>query len=237
MAEKLKVFVAHSFDQEAPVGENMSDMDVAKWFINLMKKKPLQYTVVTGSKPAPRPIDEKIKRDIADCSCVVGIYTKRYYDTNLQKWLPSQFVLCECACAIGFYYHTTKLICGFYEEGIEPRDLALITIGGLELIPFKRGDLEKNKSKFVDYLGRIPNVVATGGEFELFGMPPYSQQNLRKIYTVYKNGNVHVQNINKMLITDSKQFNDENKGQITHEIWHKRVNIPPPKRYAQALYG
>ena len=38
MAEKLKVFVAHSFEKEIPGGENKSDRDIANWFIQLMKK-------------------------------------------------------------------------------------------------------------------------------------------------------------------------------------------------------
>ena len=38
MPEKLKVFVAHSFDEKIPEGEDKSDIEVAERFIKLMIK-------------------------------------------------------------------------------------------------------------------------------------------------------------------------------------------------------
>ncbi|GBE33984.1 hypothetical protein BMS3Bbin06_00500 [bacterium BMS3Bbin06] len=229
MAEKLKVFVAHSFEKSTPEGETHSDRDVADWFVRLLRKRPLSFQVLTGAKPVPAPIDEKVAADIADCGCVIGVFTKRHYESQLQRWLPSQFVLCECASAIGFYYNTNKLICGFYEKGIDPKDLALVTVGGLELVEFTRDDLEKDKNRFVDYLRRLPELVATGAAREsqlLFRPKPYVQQRLYKIYTVYRNGRVTVQNLNTMLLTDMPRFLSEEQGKITHEIWHRRAEIP-----------
>jgi len=229
MASKLKVFVAHSFEKNPISGERLSDIDVVDWFTKLMKKRPLSFHVITGSRPAPGPIDEKITADISDCSCVIGIFTRRHFDAESQKWLPPQFVLCECASAIGFYYNTNKVICGFYEEGIDPKDLALITVSGLELVPFKRDKLDDDRSRFIEYLRKLPDIVTSGsyreGDVALF-KPPYVQQRLYKIFTVYRNGNFTSHNINTMLITDIDRFSSENKCQITHEIWHRRANIP-----------
>lgn len=229
MAQKLKVFVAHSFDKTVPAGESLSDVDVAHWFLKLMRRRPLSFSVVTGAKPTPGRIDEKVTADIADSSCVIGIFTRRHYDQNLKRWLPSQFVLCECACAMGLYYNTDKLICGFYEEGIDPNDLALVTVGGLELVQFQRSDLEKSKGQFQEYLKKLPDIVASGsyqeGQLVMF-RPPFTQQRLRKIYTIYRSGNVTVQNINQMLITNIDRFKKEYNQGITHEIWHRRAKIP-----------
>ena len=77
MTKKLKVFVAHSFDKNIPIDEMISDFDVAQWFIDVMKKN-LGFKVITGSVPTPTPIDQKIQREIADCSCVIGIYSKNF---------------------------------------------------------------------------------------------------------------------------------------------------------------
>jgi hypothetical protein len=219
--EKLNVFVAHSFDK--------NDILITNWFISLMKKSPLNFNVTTGAKAIPERIDEKIKTEIADSSCVIGIFTKRYYIEDFKKWFPPPFIICECACAMGFYYNTSKIICGFYEEGIDPRDLALITIGGLELASFNREKLDRDKNKFIEYLKKIPSLVTSGsyknGQIELYKLP-YMQQYLRKIYTIYRNGNMTVQNINKILITDAERLEKENKKQIRHEIWHERHDIP-----------
>ena len=230
MPEKLKVFIAHSFDKSTPEGETRTDANVADWFIRLLRNRPLSFQVLTGARPVPAPIDEKVAADIADCGCVIGVFTKRHHDHQLKRWLPSQFVLCECASAIGFYYNTNKLICGFYEKGIDPKDLALVTVSGLELVEFTRDDLEKDKNRFVDYLKRLPDLVATGAAREsqlpLFHPKPYVQQRLYKIYTVYRNGRVTVQNLNTMLLTDAPRFLSEEERKITHEIWHRRAEIP-----------
>ena len=192
------------------VGEKLSDLKVADWFVNLMRKRPLSFQVVTGLKPAPGPIDKKVTADIADSNCLIGIFTKRHFDQTQNKWLSPQFVLCECASVIGFYHNTNKVICGFYEEGIDPKDLALITISGLELVKFKRNDLEKDKERFVEYLRKLPDIVSSGtyqkGQLILFKLSPYAQQRLHKIYTIYRNGGLTVQNINQMLITDLDRF-------------------------------
>jgi hypothetical protein len=230
MPDKLKVFVAHCFDKAPPAGEALGDVAVADWFVKLMRARPLSYHVVTETaKSSPERIDDKIKADIADCNCLVAIFTRRHYDEKNRKWFPSQFVLCEASSAIGFYYNTNKVICGFYEEGIDPHDLALVTIGGLELISFKRSELEKDKTKFQDYLKRIPSIVASGfykdGEFVQWKLP-YTQQTLRKIYTVYANGNVTVQNIGQVLIADTQRFLKERQGHIQHVIWQPNAKMP-----------
>lgn len=241
--QNLKVFVAHSFEEKNQEGKNKSDKDVANWFIKIMKKKPLNFDVVTGSKAAPERIDEKIKTEIADSDCVIGIFTRRYYDASRNRWFTSPFTLCECACGIGFYHNTSKIICGFYEDGIDPKDLALITIGGHELIKFDRERLDDDKDKFIDYLKKIPLKIKYGSytdpsQFTLYKQP-YTQQYLRKIYTIYRNGRVIVQNITRMLISDAERFKEDNKGQILHEIWlhkskiplfEKMINIPIEKR-------
>jgi len=224
MPDKLRVFVAHSFEKSPPQGESVSDIEVANWFIALLKSRSLGYEVLAGSKPVPIRIDDKIKEDIADSSCVIAIFTRRHHDTQLNRWLPSQFVLCEAASALGFYYNTNKLICGFYEEGVDPKDLALITIGGLELVPFFRSQLERDKDRFVSYLKRLPDVLAMAGAQ---GSPtlfqaPYSQTYLRKIFTVYAGGAQAVQNITKMLITDAVRFERELNSEIPHEVFHSR---------------
>ncbi|MBI4911675.1 MAG: hypothetical protein HY823_02960 [Acidobacteria bacterium] len=222
MSDRIPVFVAYSYEKTPPPGETKSDLDVASWFIELIKSRSLSYQVLAGSKPIPMRIDEKIKADIADCSCLVAIFTKRHRDETSKHWLPSQFVLCEAASAIGFFYNTNKLICGFYEEGVDPRDLALITIGGLELIPFKRETLNDDKEKFITYMKKIPELLAGIGTPLLFPGPPYTQTNLRKIFTIYSNGTLTVQNITTMLITDASRFENDFNGEIPHEIFHPR---------------
>jgi hypothetical protein len=228
MIEKTRVFVAYSFEKSPPPGEDKSDVDVAEWFIKLLKSRALGYEVLTGSKAVPIRIDEKIKEDIVDSSCLIGIFTKRYHEKGTNRWLPSQFVLCEAASAIGFFYNTKKLICGFYEEGLDPKDLALITIGGLELMPFSRRRLDNDRDKFVSYLKKIPEILVTGSSKEratLFPGPPYSQAYLRKIFTVYTNGGATVQNITKMLITDASRFEKDLGGEVAHEIFHRRAGF------------
>lgn len=228
--QKLKVFVAHSFDKNIPEDKTKSDKDVADWFITMMRKKPLKFEVITGSKPSPgERIDERIETDIAESDCIVGIFTPRYYDEHQKKWFPSPFTLCECACAIGFYYGTRKIICGFYEEGIDSNDLALITIGCLELVPFNREKLEENKAKFIEYLEKVPKIIASGGYREgqtELEPPTYTQLYLRKIYTIYRNGRVIVQNITKMYISDAERFVKEENGRIPHEIWLHKSKLP-----------
>lgn len=228
--QKLKVFVVHSFDKNVPEGKTKNDVDVANWFIKIMKNKPLNFEIITGSKPSPgERIDERIETDIAESDCVVAIFTPRYHDEHLEKYIPSSFTLCECACAIGLYYNTRKIICGFYEEGIDHNDLALLTVGGLEFIQFNREKLNENKAKFIEYLEKIPKIITSGGyrEGQLKVDPPtYNQLHLRKIYTVYRNGNVIVQNITIMYVSDAERFNTEEKGQIRHEIWLYKTKLP-----------
>ena len=231
MTNRTRIFVAHSFDHTIPPGEAMSDFAVATWFIDLLKHRPLGFEVVSGSKPIPASIDDKIKADIADCQCLVAIFTKRHLEEKTHRWLPSQFVLCEAASALGFYYGSNRLICGFYEDELDPADLALITVGGLELMPFRRIALETDKEKFIDYLKRIPEMLAAGsykdGKY-LFPAPPYVQQSLRKIYTVYADGGMTVHNINKMLVTDAARFMDnEYDAEVRHEIWNRRGGLVP----------
>jgi hypothetical protein len=230
MNDRTRIFVAHSFDRKAPSEDAQSDVDVATWFIDLLKHRPLNFEIVTGSKPVPARIDDKIKADIADCQCVVAVFTRKHQDAVTKRWLPSQFVLCEAASALGFYYGTNRLICGFYEDGLHPEDLALITAGGLELIPFQRGDLERDKQRFVDYLKRIPELLAAGsykdGKY-LFPGLPYAQQSLRKIYTIYLDGSVTVHNITQMLVSDAARFMSEHEGEIRHEIWNRRGGLAP----------
>jgi hypothetical protein len=163
MDEKIAVFLSYCFDKNPPAGETISDSQIADWFTTLMKARPLSYRVTTGGRGIPGTrIDDKIKTAIADANCLAAILTKRVHDEQSKKWYPSQFVLCEAACALGFYYNTGKVICGFYEEGINPQDLALVTIGGGELVPFKRGDLEGGKAKFLEYLKGLPAALAAG---------------------------------------------------------------------------
>jgi hypothetical protein len=229
MGDKINIFVSYCFDKAAPPGEIISDAQVAEWFIELMKRAPLRYQVTTGARGTPGTrIDDKIKAAIADAHCLVAILTRRVRDVETKKWYPSQFVLCEAACALGFYYNTGKIICGFYEEGINPQDLALVTIGGGELVQFKRGDLESGKSKILEYLKGLPGALAAGppGENVLPGLRrPYHQQKLRKIYTIYLSGNVTVQNIVRIGVSDSDAFARDCDG-IQHEIWMPKRQIP-----------
>jgi len=225
----IRVFVAHSFDEKPKESTKKSDEEVAKWFINMMKKSPLNFNVTTGKKPVPSPIYEKIENDIADSDCVVGIFTRRYCADN--KWFPSLFILCECAYAMGLYRNSRKIFCGFYEDGIDPKDLALLTISGFEVIKFDREKLKEDKGRFIEYLEKIPILINYGsyreGQIPL-EPPTYTQEYLRKIYTIYRNGYVIVQNITNMVIMDSENFiNGTDKGYISHEIWLQRSNMPP----------
>jgi len=207
----------------------MSDMEVAEWFIRLLKHTPLSFIVATGSKPVPGPIDERVKASIADSDCVIAIFTKRHHDTAADKWLPSQFVLCEAASGIGFYYNTNRLICGFYELGINPQDLALITIGGLQLLPFDRSKLNDDRSKFIEYLKKLPDRLTAGSFMDGKSLLPpesYTQQSLRKIITVYGDGGITVQNITKILINDAARFVADRHGEIEHDIWNHRGGLP-----------
>ena len=71
----------------------------------------------------------------------------------------------------------------------------------------------------------IPSWLARSGTRDspaLFSGPPYSQTDLRKIFTVHAGGALTVQNITKMLITDAARFEREFNGEIPHEIFHGR---------------
>lgn len=230
MSKKLTVFVSHSFDMTKPPDGSLTDVEVAEWFIRLMRHNPLNFNTVTGAKPEPGPIPAKILQQIRDSDCLIGIFTKKYYDSGHSKWFPSQFVVCECGCAIGFFHDTSRLIAGFCEKGVDPKDLALVTMGGLQVIPFDRADLDGDKSRFLAYLKEIPARIqygtGKGGELPLFKVA-YTQERLHKIYTIYGDGRITVQNINRMVIRDAERFNKEYKGMIPHEIWHEGVELPP----------
>ena len=102
----------------------------------------------------------------------------------------------------------------------------MITIGGLvELVPFSRSHLDRDRERFASYLKELPDVLARSGTRDspaLFSGPPYSQTDLRKIFTVHAGGALTVQNITKMLITDAARCEREFNGEIPHEIFHGR---------------
>jgi hypothetical protein len=230
MDSKLNIFVSYCFDDRRPPGEDMSDAEVGEWFVRLMKKRPLGYQVSSGRQYAePASIGDKVKALIAESHCLAAVFTKRVQDSASGHWLPSQFVLCEAACAAGMFHDTGGIVCGFFEEGIDPHDLALVTIGGLELIPFRRSELESQKIVFIDYLKRIPGVLASGvpkpGVFTEL-VPPYEQKSLKKIYTIYSSGNVTVQNIVKIVIRNGDDFMNTPDA-IIHDIWLPGRHIPP----------
>lgn len=186
MPGKIRVFVAHSFEKRIARGEKSSDLKVARWFIDLLKSKEMGFDVATGAKGMPTPVHDKVKAEIADCACLIAIFTKRHYDNSRKCWLPPQFVLCEAAMALGFFHNTPKMIGGFYEEGLDPKDLALITIGGLELVPFRRDRLGKDRAKFVSYLKRIPGMLRPGTYPDITGKWNITVKFMSKRPRIYK---------------------------------------------------
>jgi hypothetical protein len=224
--KKLKVFLAYSFLKEKRSEDKLSDEEVGEWFKNLLKQRPLRFDVRSGEKPEPEYIDKKLHKRMDEADATIGLFTRRYQAGT--KWLPSLFVLAECAYALALYRDFPKLVVGFYEEGIDPKDLALVTISGRELVPFNRNRLEEQKGDFLTYLKDLPTKILyypVGPRLPIG--PIYKQQTLHKIFTIYRNGAVTVQNISQMVIISAERFYQELQGKIPHEIWSEGPDFPP----------
>ena len=223
---KLQVFLAHSFDEKPPSWSDVSDMEVAQWFEKQMKS--LGWKVVTGKKIQARPIGSKISNDVNESKAVIAIFTGKQKIDN--KLLPSAWVLCECAYALGRFEDSDYMVAGFREKGVDPKDLALLSVSGMEFPDFDRTKLDENKERFKDYLRDLELRITygTGGQIPLIAPTnlPFKQVRLHKIFLIYRNGFCTVQNINEITIHDPERFYSECAGKMKHHIWNYRKSFP-----------
>lgn len=222
---KDAIFFAYSFDKDPPSWSNKSDLEVAEWFKAILKKK---WKVLSGSTQQARPIPEKVADAVDQSKAIVALFTRKHViDSDANKYVPSPWVLCECAYGLGRHKYTDHIVAGFREAGVDPNSLGMLTASGMEFPEFDRDNLNENRKQFIAYLDDLESRIRVGtSEFELFSQP-YAQIDLHKIYLIYRNGYTTVQNINHFLIKDPDKFRNEFNGEIIHRIWNHQQDFPP----------
>src|SRR5437660_8297219 len=97
--KKDAIFFAHSFDKETPTWSKVSDNEVSMWFENLLKKR---WRVLSGKSTQARPIGDKVAEAVDESQAIVALFTRKHQmDSVASRFLPSLWVLCECAYALG----------------------------------------------------------------------------------------------------------------------------------------
>lgn len=227
MTEKKEaIFFAHSFDKEIPNWSTIADSDVSMWFENLLKKR---WRVLSGRSTQARPIGEKIAEAVDESRAIVALFTRKHQlDSAGSRFVPSPWVLCECAYALGRFKYAPHIVAGFREKGVDPESLALLTIGGMEFPEFDRDHLDDFRNTLQSYLNDLERRIRAGGPGQI-ALPmalPYAQVDLHKIFLIYRNGYATVQNITQIVIKDPDRFAHEHQGRIKHHIWTPRGSFP-----------
>jgi hypothetical protein len=99
----------------------------------------------------------------------------------------------------------------------------------MEFPEFDRDRLDDFKNTFQGYLNDLEGRIRAGtpGQLPLPVDLPYAQVELHKIFLIYRNGYVTVQNITQIVIKDSERFSQEHQAKIKHEIWTPHGTFPP----------
>ncbi|NQW18607.1 MAG: hypothetical protein HQ478_14095 [Chloroflexi bacterium] len=223
--KRTPIFFSYSFDKTPPSWSGVSDHEVAQWFEKLLKAK---FTVLSGNKAQSRPIADKIFDAVDRSRGVVALFTGKHHlnDAPL-RFLPSNWVLCECAYAQGSFRDPDYIVAGFREKGVAPLDLASITSKDMEIPEFERDHLERDKDIFVGYLRDLETRLLYGasGQPSLIPGLPYVQAALHKIVLIYQNDFCTTQNINHITIKDPDAFNHDGN-QILHHMYNSKREFP-----------
>ncbi|HXM46837.1 MAG TPA: hypothetical protein VN956_03140 [Pyrinomonadaceae bacterium] len=225
--KKDAIFLAHSFDKVPPPWSSVSDHVVSTWFENILKKR---WRVLSGKSSQARPIGEKVADAVNESRAIVAVFTRKHQlDPEGSRFVPSPWVLCECAYALGRSRSTPNIVAGFREKGVDPESLALLTIGGMEYPEFDRDHLDDFKNTLQGYLNDLEGRIRAGnpGQIALPIALPYAQVDLHKIFLIYRNGYVTVQNITEIVIKDPHRFSQEYQSKIKHHIWTPSGTFPP----------
>lgn len=226
---KPAIFLSYSFDKVAPKWSSVSDFQVAQWFEKLIKNHGFQ--VLSGRNVQSRPLSDKIFETVDQSKAVIAIFTGKYpIDSASDRFLPSQWVLCECAYAQGRFRDSEFIVAGFREKGVSPGDLASVTTKGMEIPQFERDYLERDKETFVAYLKDLEGRLLygpTGQKTLIDTQQPFVQTRLHKIVLIYRNGYCTTQNIVELSIKNPEVFNSDYKGQVVHHIWNFKTDFPP----------
>lgn len=226
--KKIPIFLSYSFDKTPPEWSTKSDVDIAKWFETLLKNNG--FYVLSGLKAESRPILDKVFEALDQSRAVIALFTGKYQISSMPlKMLPSQWVLCECAYAQGRFRDSDYIVAGFREKGVSPSNLASITEKGMEIPEFERGNLDRDKDRFVEYLNDLKQRILYGPTKQKSLIKtdlPFVQTRLHKIMIIYRNGYCTTQNINELSIRDPEEFSSEYKGHIHHHMWNCRRDFP-----------
>jgi hypothetical protein len=224
--KKEAIFLAHSFDKESPPWSKVSDFEVSEWFENHLKKR---WRVLSGKANQARPIGDKFAEAVDQARAIVAVFTRKHQlDSAPARFLPSPWVLCECAYALGRMKYTPNIVAGFREKGVDPETLALLTVGGMEFPEFERERLDDFKNTLQGYLNDLEGRIRAGspGQIALPIALPYAQVDLHKIFLIYRNGYVTVQNVTEVVIKNPERFAHEHQSRIKHHIWSPRGSFP-----------
>lgn len=224
--KKDSVFFAHSFEKERPTWSAISDEDVAEWFHKLLAKR---WIVRSGKLAEAQPITDKVIEHLNESKALISVFTRRFkIEGPDDRYLPSPWLLTECAYARGqFRHHEYHMVAGFRERGVSLDALGMLSSNGMEFPQFDREHLDRDKQTFNQYLDDLERRIRRGVPGQLAFDPEYYHQTaLHKIYLVYRNGFGTVQNIVDIVIKDADRFMMESQGKIQHRLWTHFGEIP-----------
>jgi hypothetical protein len=225
-SKKDSIFFAHSFEKTTPLWSNITDEDVANWFHKLLSRR---WNVRSGKLAEAQPIADKVVDQLNEAKALFSVFTRRHkVDDSNDKYLPSPWLLTECAYARGlFRHHDYHAVAGFREKGIDLAALGMLASGGMEFPEFERENLERDKPRFNQYLDDLERRIQRGAPGQLALDPQYYHQtSLHKIYLVYRNGFGTVHNIVDIVIRDAERLMVDKQGKIDHRIWTHFGEIP-----------
>ena len=138
-----KCFLSCSLDE--------TDRPIMDWFTDLLYA--LEFEVLSGNVPEPRPPAEKVRGMIHDSDAVVAILTRRDRIESRNAWRPPEWVQNE----IGMAYEAGKAMAVCAEEDVDISGLApLVT----HYERWNRGNLAEAAPRIVRYLVSLRNAVA-----------------------------------------------------------------------------
>lgn len=142
----IKIFVARGWlDNEKEVAELVISQ--------LQNRKGI--VVKNAEMPKVDGITQEIREGIDWADATALIFAKRFESVVDSKkvYLPSLYVASESGVAFGRYYnHVKKLILVFYEEGISPDDLGIISDTGQDFCKVDVADREASIERINSYI-------------------------------------------------------------------------------------